>query len=435
MVGPKRHSNSTYLSRPTINHVVRAWLGHNPPVLVSQLRILQISPYSPRAWSYGGIPRVLGSLTGALAARGHDVVLATTDAEGYGSRLSPVNASIPGHGSGNLDSVEQIFPNLSNQVAYHWQIFLPRGMRAYLRAHARDFDVAHIHACRNLPGEIAARELTRAGVPYLLSPHGTAPRIERRQLAKQLFDLVTRNQVMRNAARVIAVSDAERRQLRELGVPDARIVTIPNPIDLAQFATPAERGTFRRAHQLDAAPVVTFLGKLTPRKRLDILAQAFARLSRANAHLVIAGNDMGYERELRALVAQLGIADRTQFTGLLAGSARLEALADADVVVYASKDEIFGLVPLEAILCGTPVVVANDSGCGEVIRKVGGGLIVPEGEPEPLAQAIATILDAPVQWRQRAVDAQPNVRALCSPDRVCEQLENVYREIIDERRK
>ena len=60
----------------------------------------------------------------------------------------------------------------------------------YLSEHVGRFDVAHLHACRNIPGAIAAYHLRRAGVPYLLAPNGTAPRIERRVLAKRVFDVL-----------------------------------------------------------------------------------------------------------------------------------------------------------------------------------------------------------------------------------------------------
>jgi len=396
------------------------------------LRILQVTPYYEQAWAYGGIPRVVAALSAELCRRGHKVAVCTTDAGSAEARLAPPPGTWEGSGWQRPTTsgvTVHHFPNFSNYLAYHWQLFLPRGLGAFLRRHVRDFDVAHIHACRNVPGVVAARELTRAGVPYVLSPHGTAPRIERRQLAKRLFDL-TMGDVTKNAARLTAVSEAERRQLHELGIADDRIRIVANPLDLTEFSPPVTRGEFRKVHGFATRPLVMFLGKLTPRKRLDVLAHAFAQLNALDARLVIAGNDMGYGTELRSLIARLGLEDRTTFTGLLPGRARLEALADADVLVYASKDEIFGLVPLEAILCGTPVVVADDSGCGEVIRKVGGGLIVPEGDASALAGALTTILGAPTEWRQTAAKAQDAVRELCSPTTVGDRLEAVYRELI-----
>jgi glycosyltransferase involved in cell wall biosynthesis len=173
-----------------------------------------------------------------------------------------------------------------------------------------------------------------------------------------------------------------------------------------------------------------FLGKLTPRKRLDVLAQAFAQLGRPEASLVIAGNDMGAGAGARSLVRALGLERRTYFTGLLRAQQRLEALTDAAVVVYPSQHEIFGLVPLEALLSGTPVVVADDSGCGEVVRATGGGQVVPLGDAGALARAINDVLDGPSRWRAAADAAAVRIRAAYGDDGVCAQLEQLYGEMV-----
>ena len=96
---------------------------------------------------------------------------------------------------------------------------------------------------------------------------------------------------------------------------------------------------------------------------------------------------------------------------MLRAEERLEALADADVLVYPSQHEIFGLVPLEALLSGTPVIVADDSGCGEVVRSVGGGLVTPLGDVEALAAAIGNMLDNESDWRRRPRSAAERVKA------------------------
>ncbi len=296
-----------------------------------------------------------------------------------------------------------------------------------MRRHAARFDVAHLHACRNLPGVIAARHLRRNRVPYVLAPNGTAPLIERRRLAKRCFDTLLGHRVLEGAARLLAVSQAEHDQLRATGVPAAAICVVPNPVDLDEFVSLPEPGRFRERWALGRAPVILFLGKLTPRKRVDVLIRAFARLLDPDAHLVIAGNDMGSGAGTRALAHSLGLEARTHFTGLLTGRQRIEALADADVVVYPSQDEIFGLVPLEALLTGTPVIVASDSGCGEVIRATGGGQLVAVGDDAALARAIARVLAARGEWRSAAAGAAVRVRAAYSEEVVCARLEELYR--------
>src|SRR5262249_56464877 len=132
------------------------------------------------------------------------------------------------------------------------------------------------------------------------------------------------------------------------------------------------------------------------------------------------------EAAARSLVKRLGLGARVVFVGLLTGRDRLEALADADVVVYASEHEVFGLVPLEALLAGTPVVVADDSGCGELIRSVGGGVVVPVGRVEPLASAVDGMLRSVGQWRLIVAEAGLRVRAAFVAELVWPRLERVY---------
>jgi glycosyltransferase involved in cell wall biosynthesis len=396
-----------------------------------------VTPYSAEAWAYGGIPRIVGSLARGLARRGHDVTVCATDAFEESSRLpkraagcSRLRAWPAARTADHVDLC--VFPNVSNYLAYHLQLFLPLGFHHYLSEHAKTFDVAHLHACRNVPGALAAYHFRRSGVPYLLAPNGTAPLLERRTFAKGAFDLAVGRRMLTGAARLLAVSRAEERQLGALGIGPAAIRTIPNPIDLGEFIPPPVRGTFRRRFSLpeaSTAPLVMFLGKLTPRKRVDALIRAFARLDRPAARLVIAGNDMGTGRDARALVAALGLEPRTLFTGLLRGRERLEALADADVVVYPSEHEIFGLVPLEALLCASPVVVSDDSGCGEMVTAVGGGQTTPPGDVDALVRAIRAVLDAPSAWRSAATAAAERVRATCGEDVVSARLEAVYAEM------
>jgi glycosyltransferase involved in cell wall biosynthesis len=402
---------------------------------MKRLRVLHVTPYFAGAWAYGGIPRLADALAGGLAQLGHTVTVCTTDAADAEHRLHGASRTFRAWPATLREDgvIVRTFPNVSNRLAYHAQLFLPMGLAAYLRRHRHEFDIAHLHACRNLPGIIAGRHLRAAGIPYVVAPNGTAPVIERRHVAKQVVDLLAGRALLRGAARVIAVTGAEATQLRALGVAADAIRVVPNPIDLRELpamAAPASLPT-------DAGPVVAYLGKLTPRKRVDVLIRAFAGLRAtdarfARAQLVIAGNDMGAGQQARAVVDECGLSACTTFPGLLRGDARFRLLARADVVAYAGEDEIFGLVPVEAILSGTPVVVANDSGCGEIVSQIGGGLLVPPGDGDALGSAIARALTP----REAGLDmaaAAARVRERFSHAQVCAQLADVYREAVLER--
>ena len=391
-----------------------------------------MTPYSGEAWAYGGIARLAATLARDLARRGHAVTVATTDARDAAGRLRAQSSRrfSPWPPVTTTDAVVlRVFPNVSNGLAYHHQLFLPIGLSAFLRAHIRDFDIAHLHACRNLLVEFAARHLRAAGVPFVTMPNGTAPRLERRLLAKRAFDRIVGEHALRDAARVIAVSEAERQQLFGIGVSKTSVALLPNPIDLDEFGVPILRGRLRVRCSIKAGPIVLFLGKLTPRKRVDLLVDAFARLDRSDATLVIAGNDMGAGSSVRDVIRTRALEDRVRFTGLLRGHERLEALADADVVVYPSEHEVFGLVPLEALLAGTAVVVTGDSGCGEVIRATGGGLVV-SNDADAIGEAITVVIREPERWRAEAARAAFRVRELYGNEPVGDRLLDLYRAIL-----
>jgi glycosyltransferase involved in cell wall biosynthesis len=386
------------------------------------LRILHVVPYYEHAWAYGGIPRVATTLAQGLAGRGHHVTVCTTDAcDDHARACAPPT---PHTGPGTLDV--RVLRNLSNRLAYHWQLFAPAHLLRTLRSVLRDIDIAHLHACRNLPVAAAARLLTRARIPYVVSPHGTAPLIERRFLAKQIFDATAGRGYLEGAARVLAVSDAERVQLAGLGLPSSRVSMLPNPIDVREFDSPPDGMRFRRAHGLDDGPLVLLLAKLTPRKGASTLLRAFSKIDRADAQLVVAGSDMGSGLDADELTRH----PRLTQVGVLTGRDRLDALAAANVVVYPSRHEVFGLVPLEALLCGSPVIVCNDSGAGEVIGVVGGGQVVPPEDDESLAGAIESMLAANGLWRQHARAAAVRVRQIYGTDVICERVEALYRDVV-----
>ena len=115
---------------------------------------------------------------------------------------------------------------------------------------------------------------------------------------------------------------------------------------------------------------------------------------------------------------------------MLTGRERLDALAAASVLAYPSTDEVFGLVPIEALLAGTPVIVSNDSGAGEIIGRIGGGHIVPSGDVESLAGAIDSMLSDISLWQQRARTAALRARLAFGADAVAERFDALYHEVL-----
>ncbi|MBI5102225.1 MAG: glycosyltransferase family 4 protein [Nitrospirae bacterium] len=389
---------------------------------MTPLRILQVTPYFYPAWAYGGIPRVAYELSRELVRKGHEVTVYTTDVLDENSRHDP---------GGEISRVDGIkvhyFKNLSNSLAYHHQIYLPSGLSSRMRRSIPGFDLVHLHGHRHFLNNIARHYALKNNMKYVFSGHGTVPRIERKIGAKLLFDRLFGDVILRDAGRLVAVSDCEVKQYEEMGVDPKKIEVIYNGIDIGAYGSLPGKGGFRRKYGLTDKRVILYLGKITRRKGLDFLVRAFSGLRAEDARLVIAGNDMGFKKEVVRLVMEKGLEDRVIFTGLLTGEEKLAAYADADVLVYPAVHEIFGLVPFEAIMCGAPVIVTDDCGCGEIIGREDIGYIVKYGDIAGLGDMIGRVLARRGEALEKSRRGREFIVANLSWDRIAEKYAGVYR--------
>lgn len=387
------------------------------------MRILHVTPSFYPAWAYGGIPRCAYEVCRSLAAAGDEVTVWTTDAFDAARRCALAEETVDG-------IFIRRFRNLHNGLAYHRQLYLPLGI---LKAPWRDlaaFDVVHVHSHRHLLEALVGAAAVRRRIPYVFTGNGTVPPIERYVLIKRALDLLGADELLAKAAACVAVSEAEVPHYVSVGVARERVHVIPNGVRLDEFRDLPARGSFRRAFGLGDGPLIVFVGKITPRKGVDVLLRALARLPAA-VRLVVAGNFMMPEAPLRAIVEELHLEDRVLFPGLLLGDDRNAAYVDADVVAYPSTDEIFGLVAAEALMCGTPVVVCDDSGCGELVRDADGGRLVPYGDPAALAGALQALLDDPAERARCAAAGKRYVVEHCGWDHIAAQTRALYERVRD----
>lgn len=373
------------------------------------MRILQVTPVFPPAYAYGGPPRSVYNLSKALVDRGHDVTVLTTDAKNATERVR--NYENPE----DLDGIETLrYRNLSNQLA--WQnVHLTPMLWARTHQLASEYDVVHTHGFRLFQTWNAHLATRRVETPHVHQPRGSVPRTNGSR-QKQLFDRLFGRQVLAGAECVIASSESEASQFSSVHpVGDERIETVPNGIDLDEFDLLPEEGTFREEYGIDPeVPMVLFLGRLHERKGGDLLMSAFADLrdTYPEARLVFVGPDEGARESLERQVDDYGLSDDVLFTGPLYDEAKLAAYRDADVFVLPSTDrhESFGNVVLEALACGTPVVVTDVCGVAESLpgrfsistdpsdSDLTAGIQKLLRRPDPDRKATLSFLDSELSW-------------------------------------
>ena len=233
----------------------------------------------------------------------------------------------------------------------------------------------------------------------------------------------------RRTARFVTVCDANMRAGERLGILDARrTTTVYNGIDVP--GAPQPRGTFRAELGVpDDIPLALSIGRLTWPKDQATLLRAWALVHDRVPGAVLALVGEGeLDAELRALAAELGLAESVRFVAPREGLA--PAYADADVFCLSSRWEGLPYVVLEAMSFGLPVVSTRVDGIPEAVVDGTSGLLVPPSAPEALASAIAGVLDDPDTRARMGAAGAAIVAERFGLDRMADELVAVYRGLV-----
>lgn len=375
------------------------------------MRILQVIEFfTPKM---GGSVQVAYQIARHLSKRGHEVTVCSSD---YG-REEAAFSDVP------FEAV--LLPTAFSR----WGFYVTPVLIRWARQHLRKFDVIHLHNVRTFQNLIVSAFARRYGIPYVLSAHGSLPVIVQRKVAKRVYDLLFGRRLIAGASRLIAVSPVEMEQYAAWGVDPDRIAMIPNGLDLDDFSHLPPRGEFRRRLGIpDSVKIVLFLGRLHRVKGLTHLIQAFAwlRTRLGDCILVIAGPDDGELARLRTLANGLGLREQVMFVGPVYGEEKLAAYVDADVLASPAAYEIFGLVPFEALMCGTPVVVADGCGSGHLVRRAQAGCVVPYGDVEALGEALLKMVTDGKEANKMIQAGQEYIREHLDWQAILNRLEEVY---------
>ncbi len=227
-----------------------------------------------------------------------------------------------------------------------------------------------------------------------------------RPLNRLYLRVMTRRSVFR-ARRIITDSRSTQNDLVTLwGVSADRISVVPIGVEGDYRPAPAAEVEAFRRHRGLPDRFVLYLGTLEPRKNVTAAIAAFARWVQATGDrktwLVVAGAKGWYYQTVFARVQALGLADRVLFPGYVPAAELPAWYRAAEVFVYPSLYEGFGLPPLEAMACGTPVITSNTSSLPEVVGDA--ALLVDPYDVEAIAEALARLLEDE-ELRQRLREA------------------------------
>ena len=354
------------------------------------MKIAMVSEHASPLAAVGGVDAggqnvYVAALSAALAGRGHDIVVYTRrDDRALPRRVQLTRGVDVVHldaGPPEVVGKDALLP------------FIPQftdGLTAALRRRRPNL----IHAHFWMSGMAAMVAGADIGVPVLQTFHALGSVKQRHQGSADTSPagrLAVETQLARGVDRVIASCTDEVRELLLLGARRSSIDVVPCGVDVAQFCSGGPVAARSRRPRLLA------LGRMVPRKGVDDAIRALAAVP--DAELVVAGGgsaeDLAIDpeaRRLRALARALDVADRVDLRGSVPRAELPALIRSADVVVCLPWYEPFGIVPLEAMACGVPVVGTAVGGLLDTVVSGVTGRLVPPHRPDLAAEAINELL-------------------------------------------
>ncbi|MFN0072108.1 MAG: glycosyltransferase [Chloroflexota bacterium] len=409
------------------------------------MRVAMLSVHtSPLAqlggWETGGMNVYVHELSRTLGNRGIDVdvftrrqdaSLETVTQIGPNARLIQLDAGPPRHFDKyavleylpDLACNLQRFRNFSGATydVIHAHYWLSGRLALPFRDRWRAPLVSTFHTLGHMKNDVAQDDAERE--------EATRIEIERR--------------VMTCSDRVIASTPVDEAQLVKLyGVSPRKISVVAPGVDLERFR-PIRKHAARTRLNLGPGPVILFVGRIQRLKGIDILLQAVSKIDELSPALrprvvIVGGSPEGErveaeQREVERLVKlgrALGIADRVTFAGSVPQDELPYFYAAADVTIMPSTYESFGLVALESMACGTPVVATRVGGLSTLVRDGETGYLVPWRDPLLFAQRIAELLTNPASHRQMRQQARSHAAAY-GWDAAAQATERVYAQLVN----
>ncbi|MBF6335894.1 glycosyltransferase [Nocardia abscessus] len=391
------------------------------------MKIAMVSDHASPLAQLGGVDAGgqnvhVAELSAAIARRGHDVTVYTrhdgsrTEREvttGAGYRVVHVPAGPP-----EPVPKDEIVPFLGEFGAFLRDCWA--GSRP---------DLVHAHFWMSgVASEPAARQL---GIPLVVTFHALGCVKRRYQGTADTSPparIRTERIIAHRAAHVVATCSEEVGELSGMGVPSARISVVPCGVDLDRFTPDGPADRRGRTHRLVS------VGRMVRRKGFDLAIAALAQLP--DTELVIAGGESGDDPEIRRLggvAAEHGVAERVRLIGHVSRTAMPGLLRSADVVLCTPWYEPFGIVPLEAMACGKPVVATAVGGLLDTVCDGTTGRLVAPATPEAVAAAVRPLLADPVLRETWGAAGLRRVRRGYSWDRIGARTLGAYQVLTSDR--
>ena len=370
---------------------------------------------------YGGPSKSVIELAEAIGKRGVNIDVVTTNANGD----ERINVPL-------LTWIEE--KNYRIQYFPYWNIldykFSP-SLTHWLFHNIGNYKLVHTNAVFSYPVLPAYWACQRNKIPYVVTPRGMLEpwALNYKSYKKGLYFSLVEKPALQKASAIhtLASTEAENIKTLNLGTP---LVVIPNGIYRANFeALPNPEIFYQEFSETRNKTLIIFLGRIDPKKGLDLLAKAFAKAHKLfpETHLIVAGQDnTGYLPTAQNYFKEEGCADAVTFTGMLTGEIKYAALAASNIYVAPSYSEGFSMSVLEGMATGLPCVITT--GCNFPEAKDVAKIV--DIDPEQIANALISLLQTPLEAKNMGDRARAFILENYTWDKIVLKMIAIYNEII-----
>ncbi|MEH2153400.1 glycosyltransferase [Nostoc sp.] len=387
------------------------------------MKILFIAPYIGA--TYGGTSKIVTELVEAISFLGVSVDLVTTHANGSNNLDVPLNEWI-------------------NQKCYRVQYFdcwhrddfiISPSLISWLFKNVNSYDIVHSQTVFAPMISVAHSICKYFQIPYIVTPHGMLEpwALSYKAWKKRIYYKVFENSAIQNSSAIQATSSFELNNINSLKFQNT--VFVPNGIRRQEFEPLSNREIFyQQFPETRGKTLILFLGRIDPKKGLDLLAPAFAKVYNQfpHTHLVVAGPDnIGFMDKAQNYFLQADCLDAVTFTGMVSGALKYAALAAANLYVAPSYSEGFSISILEGMASGLPCIITTACNFPEAAKAEAAHVI--EINVNAIANALIECLSNPQQATEMGDRAREFIFQNYTWDRAADKLIQVYKSVIDKK--
>jgi glycogen(starch) synthase len=367
----------------------------------------------------GGIARHCYGLTKALVKLGHEVHMVTLEFPGA-----------PEFEDGEGVKVHRIKIELGHPNFITWTFIFNHFMEKKIASlsHQEKFDIIHTHDWLTTSAGIATKNFLNK--PFVCTVHSTEiGRVQELRSPDSYMIDGLEWWMMFEAKLVMLCSNSMKTEISDhFHLPSEKVNVIPNAIDVSEYSRNVDRGAVRRRYGIGPNDkLVVYIGRLVPQKGVEYLIKAVPQIVRQHGEAKFLVSGDGWSRShLEDMAASTGHGNKIRFLGFISDSERVELLKSGDALVIPSIYEPFGIVALEGMAAGIPIVASNVGGLSEIIENDRTGMLAYKENPESIAWCVSKVLSDDGYSKWLTQNAKKKVDEVYSWESVAKKVTEVY---------